>query len=92
MHTYYFYPPIHPRSQPLDLGCFSSLKTAYRRQLANWAADTDCSRVGEAQFLDFYAEARKSAFTPENIKAGWRATGLYPINRQKKKHCNHVGL
>ncbi len=39
--------------------------------------------MGKAQFLDFYAEARKSAFTPENIKAGWRATGLYPINRQK---------
>jgi DDE superfamily endonuclease len=44
--------------QPLDLGCFSSLKTEYRRQVGDYTALTDKTRVGKAKFLEFYAKAR----------------------------------
>ncbi len=84
-NVYLLFLPAHTSHvlQPLDLGRFSSLKTAYRRLLGDWVALTDATRVGKAQFLDFYAEARKSAFTAKNIESGWRATGLYPVNRHK---------
>jgi hypothetical protein len=41
--------------QPLDLGCFSSLKTEYRRYISNYIALTDKTRVKKAKFLKFYA-------------------------------------
>ncbi len=44
--------------QPLDLGCFSSLKTEYWRLISNFTALTDETRVGKARFLEFYAQAR----------------------------------
>ncbi len=61
-NVYLLFLPAHTSHvvQPLDLGCFSSLKTAYRRQLADWVALTDSTRVGKAQFLDFYQKPEKA--------------------------------
>ena len=64
--------------QPLDLGCFSSLKTAYRRLVSEHTALTDTTKVGKANFLEFYAKAREIGLREENIRSGWKATGLYP--------------
>ena len=69
--------------QPLDLGCFSSLKTAYRRLLGDHSALTDTTKVGKANFLEFYAKAREIGLREENIRSGWKATGLYPKNIAK---------
>ncbi len=84
-NVYLLFLPAHTShvTQPLDLGCFSALKTAYRRQLCDFVALTDAARVDKPLFLQFYAEARKAAFTVKNISAGWKATGLYPCNRYK---------
>ena len=46
--------------QPLDLGCFSSLKAAYRRLVSEYIARTDTTKVGKANFLEFYAKAREN--------------------------------
>ena len=54
-------------TQPLDLGCFSSLKTIYRRLIGDFVASTDETRLGKAKFLEFYAEAYKIAFCKQNI-------------------------
>jgi len=64
--------------QPLDLGCFSSLKTAYRRLVSDHTALTDTTKIGKANFLEFYAKAREIGLREENIRSGWKATGLYP--------------
>jgi hypothetical protein len=69
--------------QPLDLGCFSSLKSEYRQLLGQFVALTDSDRIGKARFLEFYAQARERGLRKKNIQSGWRATGLYPKNRQK---------
>ncbi len=69
--------------QPLDLGCFSSLKSAYRRFLGEHTALTDTTKVGKANFLEFYAKAREIGLREENIRSGWKATGLYPKNVAK---------
>ena len=69
--------------QPLDLGCFSSLKAEYLKQVGEYAAITDATRVGKANFLEFYAKARQIGLSKINIESGWRATRLYPKNVNK---------
>ena len=69
--------------QPLDLSCFSSLKTAYRRLMNDYITLTDTTKVGKAAFLKFYTKARESGLREDNIRSGWKATGLYPENMAK---------
>ena len=69
--------------QPLDLGCFSSLKMAYRALIGEYVALSDSTQVGKQQFLEFYAKARETGLRKENIRSGWRATGLWPVNINK---------
>lgn len=69
--------------QPLDLGCFSSMKTAYRKLINEYITLTDSTKVGKANFLEFYAKAREIGLRQENIRSGWKATGLYPKNIAK---------
>ena len=56
--------------QPLDLGCFSSLKTSYRRLVNDYIALTDTTKVGKVAFLEFYAEAREISLRESNIRSG----------------------
>lgn len=69
--------------QPLDLSIFSPLKTAYRRWTSKLFIQTDSSPAGKQGFLRCYLNARKDAITPQNVKSGWRATGLWPVNVAK---------
>jgi hypothetical protein len=36
--------------------------------------------VNKESFLGIFSEAKKNAFTPENISSAWRGTGLIPYN------------
>src|SRR5438045_4864502 len=76
--------------QSLDLGCFSSLKIAYRRFLGEYSALTDTTKVRKANFLEFYAKAREIGLREENIRCGWKATGLYPKNMAKPLNSRWV--
>lgn len=69
--------------QPLDVAVFSPLKAAYRRQIANLAVMTDCAPIGKRLFLAAYAVARKEGLTERNIRSGWKASGLWPVNLSK---------
>ncbi|KAM5529011.1 transposase [Fusarium oxysporum f. sp. phaseoli] len=84
-NVYLLFLPAHCSHvlQPLDLGCFSSLKAAYRTLVGEHTALTVSTRVGKQRFLDFYARAREIGFRKENIRSGWRAAGLWPVNINK---------
>lgn len=69
--------------QPLDLGCFSSLKAKYRTLVSEFIRRTDGCQLGKRNFLEFYTEARKVGLRKDNILSGWRSTGLWPENRRK---------
>jgi 4-hydroxybenzoate polyprenyltransferase len=90
VHLLFF--PAHTSHvlQPLDLGCFSSLKTAYRRLVGEHTALTDTTKVGKANFLKFYAKAREIGLQKENVQSGWKATGLYPKNVAKSLNSRWV--
>jgi 4-hydroxybenzoate polyprenyltransferase len=84
-NVYLLFLPAHTSHvlQPLDLGCFSSLKTAYRKLINEHITLTDTTKVGKANFLEFYAKAREIGLREENVRSGWKATGLYPKNVAK---------
>jgi hypothetical protein len=44
---------------------------------------TDSSPVGKQNFLTCYQKARKEALSAKTIKAGWKATGLWPKSMAK---------
>ena len=61
----------------------ASLKTAYQRFLGEYSALMDITKVGKANFLEFYAKAWEINLREENIRSGWKATELYPKNMAK---------
>ena len=76
--------------QPLDIGVFSALKTAYRRHLGLLNALTDSAPIGKLNFLRCLSKARKDALIAKNIKSGFRGTGIYPRNRYKPLKSTQV--
>jgi hypothetical protein len=69
--------------QPLDLSVFSPIKAAYREAISHLALQTDGSSVGKQNFMICYCKARKKALTERNIRSGWKASGLWPVNIDK---------
>ena len=84
-NIYLLYLPPHTSHvlQPLDLAVFGPVKSIYRSEISKISALTDTTPIGKTTFLDAYNKARKGAFTIKNISAGWRASGIWPVNRSK---------
>ncbi|SCN96763.1 related to transposase [Fusarium fujikuroi] len=69
--------------QPLDVAVFGPLKRAYRYLLLDLTSVSDDSYVGKITFLYTYDKARREAITKSNAIAGFKATGLWPVNLAK---------
>jgi hypothetical protein len=65
--------------QPLDVGCFGPLKTAYGRQIENYMRRY-INHFTKLEFLPAFKEAWKVTFTKENICSGFRGAGLVPYD------------
>ncbi|ERF76577.1 hypothetical protein EPUS_05850 [Endocarpon pusillum Z07020] len=78
------YLPSHAthKLQPLDVDPFSPLTTAYGRAVEEYTP-TGIATLNRSVFSLLYVQARQTAFTQRNIRAGWKRAGIWPINRQK---------
>ena len=65
--------------QPLDIGCFLTLKQAYRCLIKQIIAYS-VNYINKREFLPLYRQARYVALYQNNIQAGFAATGLVPYN------------
>jgi hypothetical protein len=65
--------------QPLDVGCFGPLKTAYGQQFESQMR-LGIDHVDKEDFFRLYLTAHVQALTPANIKSGFGATGLVPYD------------
>jgi hypothetical protein len=72
--------------QPLDVGCFSPLKTAYGHEVSELARQ-GVFHVDKLDFLWIYQRIRLTALSDQNIKAGFQATGLIPFNPERVLTC-----
>jgi hypothetical protein len=68
--------------QPLDVGCFSSLKQAYGRQIEK-SMRLGINHVDKEEFLSAYSLIRGEALNQNNIQSGFRATGLAPYDPEQ---------
>ncbi|KAF2176955.1 DDE-domain-containing protein [Zopfia rhizophila CBS 207.26] len=65
--------------QPLDVGCFSPLKRAYRRQveklMRNWF-----NYITKLEFLPAFRDAFNESITKSNIQGSFQGAGLVLFN------------
>ncbi|XP_062849708.1 uncharacterized protein LOC134311989 [Trichomycterus rosablanca] len=65
--------------QPLDVAVFGALKTAFTAVALRTGGDMV---DGKRQFSAILKEAFQEAVTADNIKEGFRITGLFPLSRE----------
>jgi hypothetical protein len=75
--------------QPLDVSCFAPLKLSYGKQIETFVRNR-LNHITKLEFLSAFKEAFKAAFTEQNIKSGFRATGLVPYDPQNV--LSHLNL
>jgi hypothetical protein len=65
--------------QPLDVGCFASLKKAYGCQ-AEKLMRNKITRITKTEFLPCFIAAHNASITTSNILGGFRGAGLVPFD------------
>ncbi|KAI9037480.1 transposase [Aspergillus affinis] len=68
--------------QPLDIVCFSPLKSAYSN-LIERLVRTGYYHIDKVNFLDIYPEAHIQAFKKANIQSAFKASGIVPFDPTK---------
>jgi hypothetical protein len=76
------YPPHSThRLQPLDVSLFRPLATYYSQALdAHTRQSLGLSSISKRDFFTIFYPAFDKAFTEENVRSGWRKTGIEPWN------------
>ena len=70
--------------QPLDVACFSPLKVQYEKQLNDFMHKTGAREpLRKAAFVDMLCSVWKDGLSTDNVKAGFRATGIVPVDKSK---------
>ena len=69
-------------SQSLDKGCFGPLKVAWRQVCHQFLAENRGKVITRYQFSGLLNKAWMQSMTLASICAGFRVTGIYPINRE----------
>ena len=69
--------------QPLDVACFKPFKTAFRAYRDKYMMDKHGGKV-EKDTLAYWVDlALTKALSKSNIMAGFRATGIWPLNLER---------
>ena len=78
-----FPPHCSHRLQPLDVGVYGPFKTFYSQACDNWMRESQNAgkKVTIGVIPKMVAYALPKAMTPANITSGFRATGIYPFDR-----------
>ena len=71
--------------QPLDVGLFRPLKMEWVKVVNEWARESRMRTIDKAVFPTLLSKLF-SRLKPEWIVGGFRASGLYPIDRAAVKH------
>ncbi len=76
-----FPPHATHRLQPLDVGMFGPLSTAYSTELSNHLHHSQgLLSVAKGDFFELFWRAWGSTFKPETIRKSFEATGVHPPN------------
>ena len=68
-------------TQPLDKGCFSPLKVAWRQACQRFFSQNPGRVVSIYDFSALLSEAWDQSMTVKNITSGFKVIGIYPVDR-----------
>ncbi|KAJ8340702.1 hypothetical protein SKAU_G00353350 [Synaphobranchus kaupii] len=68
--------------QPLDIAVFNPLKTAFSKMASRMGLVRGDLVVGKKQFSPLLKHVYPTAVTAENVKAGFRKAGIFPLSRE----------
>jgi hypothetical protein len=68
--------------QPLDVSCFSPLKRSYGKEVQELVRQ-GIHHIDKEDFLAIYLKVQPLVFTEQNIKSGFKATGVIPYDPQR---------
>ena len=71
--------------QPLDLACFKSFKTAFRKLRDVWSLTNKNRPMENQTFCEWTSKALNLALTPSNIQSGFKRIGIWPLNCKAAK-------
>ena len=80
--TLYIPPHLLYILQPLDIGCFSPLKTAYRKQIKGFIYSSQIY-ITKEDFFPAFKVVFQEVITLQNIQGGFRGAGITPISPEK---------
>ena len=69
--------------QPLDVAVFRGLKESWRKILSKWRMESRVHGAIPKENLPTLLSRLINKLVPENLVSGFRATGLYPRDRQQ---------
>ena len=79
------YPPhVTDQLQPLDVTCFGPLKHKWESLLNEWVVEWG-SKLTKANFVNLLSKVWHEGLKPSNVVSGFRATGIFPVDREKYK-------
>jgi hypothetical protein len=70
------------RLQPLDVSVFGPFKKAFKRYRDTWTLQNIGRGASKAMLAQWVLAALRKALTETNIKSGFRATGIWPFDRE----------
>ncbi|APA09832.1 hypothetical protein SS1G_05945 [Sclerotinia sclerotiorum 1980 UF-70] len=75
--------PLHSShlTQPLDVGCFGVLKRSYSSQIEEFIK-AYINHITKVEFFIAFKTAYQQSINSQNMKAGFRGTGLIPFDPQ----------
>lgn len=77
-----FPPHTSHRLQPLDVSVFGPFQNSKDTLLADWCKSNPGRTMLIHDMAPIICRALENAATERNVKAGFRATGIYPLDRQ----------
>lgn len=83
IHLLFLPPHCSHVLQPLDVAVFSPLKNSYRRHLSDIILQRNGLPLNKQDFVVAFARAREDAIYSKNIRSGWEASGLWPVNIER---------
>ena len=81
LHVLTFPPHCSHKLQPLNVGVYGPFKLYYQSYAKDWMQNNPGKYITIYQVAQLAGNAFTKAFTIANILSGFRATGVYPIDR-----------
>lgn len=69
-------------TQPLDVGCFGPLKSAYNRDCQSFLRQHPGQQISRYDVGAISSRAYNKAITADNLTASFRKTGIFPLNKE----------